>query len=63
VLVGVRPEESKRVLEALLGHPLGADARRIGRATAGSVGRVVLDTGFGRRLVSESDGDLLPRIC
>jgi hypothetical protein len=24
---------------------------------------VVLDTGFGRRLVPESDGELLPRIC
>ena len=24
---------------------------------------VVLETGFGRRLVAESDGELLPRIC
>jgi hydrogenase expression/formation protein HypE len=63
VLLGVRPEESKRVLEALQAHPLGVDARRIGRATAEPAGRVVLDTGFGRRLVAESDGELLPRIC
>jgi hydrogenase expression/formation protein HypE len=26
-------------------------------------GLVVLDTGFGRRLVTEPDGELLPRIC
>ena len=62
-LLGVRPEEAKRVVEALRKHPLGADARRIGRCTAESPGRVILDTGFGRRLVAESDGELLPRIC
>lgn len=63
VLLGVRPEEAKRVLDALHGHPLGRDARRIGRCTGQTRGRVVLDTGFGRRLVAESDGELLPRIC
>jgi len=24
---------------------------------------VILDTGFGRRLVAEPEGELLPRIC
>jgi hydrogenase expression/formation protein HypE len=62
-LLGVRPHETKRVLEALRAHPLGRDACRIGRCHETPVGRVVLDTGFGRRLVSESDGELLPRIC
>jgi hydrogenase expression/formation protein HypE len=62
-LLGVRPEEAKRVLEALHTHPLGRDARCIGHCTEESPGRVVLDTGFGRRLVRESDGELLPRIC
>jgi hydrogenase expression/formation protein HypE len=62
-VLGVRPEETKRVLEALRAHPLGADARRIGACSGDSPGRVVLDTGFGRRLVAESDGELLPRIC
>jgi hydrogenase expression/formation protein HypE len=62
-LIGVRPEEAKRVLEVLRAHPLGRDARRIGRCTDQSPGRVVLDTGFGRRWVAESDGELLPRIC
>jgi hydrogenase expression/formation protein HypE len=62
-LLGVRPQETKRVLEALRAHPLGRDARRIGFCTAERPGRVVLDTGFGRRLVAEPDGELLPRIC
>lgn len=62
-LLGVRPQETKRVLDALHGHPLGRDARRIGHCCEDSRGRVVLDTGFGRRLVAESDGELLPRIC
>jgi hydrogenase expression/formation protein HypE len=62
-LIGVRAAESKAVLEALRAHPLGRDARRIGLCTETSPGRVVLDTGFGRRLVAESDGELLPRIC
>jgi hydrogenase expression/formation protein HypE len=62
-ILGVRPQETKRVLEALRAHPLGREARRIGTCTEESRGRVVLDTGFGRRLVAESDGELLPRIC
>lgn len=62
-LIGVRPQETKRVLEALRAHPLGRDARRIGRCNDEAPGRVVLDTGFGRRFVAESDGELLPRIC
>jgi hydrogenase expression/formation protein HypE len=62
-VLGVRPQEAKRVLEALRAHPLGREARCIGRCTADSPGRVVLDTGFGRRFVAESDGELLPRIC
>jgi len=62
-LLGVRPQETKRVLEALRAHPLGRDAQRIGACCEQRSGRVVLDTGFGRRLVAESDGELLPRIC
>jgi len=62
-VIGVRPEEAKRVLEALRAHPLGRDAACIGRCVADPSRRVVLDTGFGRRLVAESDGELLPRIC
>ncbi len=62
-LLGVRPADEKAVLEALRAYPLGRDACCIGRCVAEPVGRVVLDTGFGRRLVVEPDGELLPRIC
>ncbi len=62
-LLAVRAADEKAVLEALRAHPLGRDACRIGRCVAEPTGRVVLDTGFGRRLVVEPDGELLPRIC
>lgn len=62
-LLAVRPERAAAVLAALRAHPLGRDAARIGRAVAEPVGRVVLDTGFGRRLVLEPDGEPMPRIC
>jgi hydrogenase expression/formation protein HypE len=62
-VIGVRPHAANRVLAALRAHPLGADAAIIGRCIDDHAGRVVLDTGFGRRLVAEPDGELLPRIC
>jgi len=62
-LLGVRPEAAKRVLAALRAHPLGADAVFVGRAVAERPGSVILDTGVGRRLLAEPDGELMPRIC
>lgn len=62
-VIGVRPEAAERVLAALRGHPLGRAAAIIGVAVAPLAGPVVLDTGFGRRLVPEPDGEPLPRIC
>jgi hydrogenase expression/formation protein HypE len=62
-LLGVRPEAADRVLQALRAHPLGRNAAIVGRCTADLPGSVVLDTGFGRRLLTEPDGELLPRIC
>lgn len=62
-LLGVAPGASDAVLAALHAHPLGKHARRIGRCTRERVGSLILDTGFGRRLVSETEGELLPRIC
>lgn len=62
-LLGVRPGAEAAVLAALRAHPLGREAARIGRCVAEPVGRVVLDTGFGRRLVVEPDGEPMPRIC
>jgi hydrogenase expression/formation protein HypE len=62
-LLAVRPPHEAAVLAALRGHPLGRDAARIGRCVAAPAGRVVLETGFGRRLVVEPDGEPMPRIC
>ncbi|MEZ4267021.1 MAG: AIR synthase-related protein [Myxococcota bacterium] len=63
VVMAVRPGVADAVLAALRAHPLGRAAAVIGRCTADSPGRVVLDTGFGRRLLSEPEGEPMPRIC
>ena len=63
-LVGVRPEAADAVLEALRrGDPAGERAAIIGEVREDHPGRVVLDTGIGRRLVTEPQGEPLPRIC
>jgi hydrogenase expression/formation protein HypE len=62
-VVGVRPEAVERVLAALRAHPLGRDAAVVGTCLSERAGSVILDTGFGRRLLAEPDGELLPRIC
>jgi hydrogenase expression/formation protein HypE len=62
-VLGVRPEAADAILRALRSHPLGRDAAIVGRCTDERVGAVILDTGFGRRLVTELEGEPLPRIC
>jgi hydrogenase expression/formation protein HypE len=62
-VLGVRPAAAERVLAALRSHPLGRDAAAVGTCHAERAGRIVLDTGFGRRLLVEPEGDPLPRIC
>jgi hydrogenase expression/formation protein HypE len=62
-LIGVRPDVADRVLAALKAHPLGQNAAIIGTAIAEPKGKLVLDTGFGRRLLAEPEGEPLPRIC
>jgi hydrogenase expression/formation protein HypE len=62
-LIGVRAGTADRVLQALRAHPLGRDAAIVARCTEERPGRVVLDTGFGRRILSEPEGEPLPRIC
>ncbi len=62
-VLGVRPEAAAAVLDALRSHPLGRDAAIIGECVADRPGQVILDTGFGRRLLVEPEGELLPRIC
>jgi len=62
-LVGVRARSAEKVLAAVREHPLGRDAALIGTCLADWKGKLILDTGFGRRLVSEVEGNLMPRIC
>ncbi len=62
-VLGVRPEAAERVLAAIRAHPLGRRAALIGTAVTERPGNVILDTGLGRRLLAESDGEPLPRIC
>jgi len=62
-VIAVRAAAADLVLAALRRHPLGVDAAIVGVCTADHQGLVVLDTGFGRRLLTEPDGELLPRIC
>jgi hydrogenase expression/formation protein HypE len=62
-LLGVRPEAADAVLHAVRAHALGRDAAIVGTCTDERIGAVILDTGFGRRLVTEPEGELLPRIC
>jgi hydrogenase expression/formation protein HypE len=62
-LLGVAEGAVPAVLAALRAHPLGRDAAVIGTCIAEPRGNVILDTGFGRRLLVEPEGDPLPRIC
>jgi hydrogenase expression/formation protein HypE len=62
-VMGVKAAFADGVLAALRSHPLGRDAAIIGTCTGDRPGMVVLDTGFGRRLIAEPEGEPLPRIC
>ena len=62
-VLGVRPDSVDAVLTALRAHALGRDAALVGTCSDERVGAIILDTGFGRRLVTEPEGEPLPRIC
>ncbi len=64
-LVAFVPEDgAEAALGALRGHPLGRDARRIGRVTADRGGLVVVRTALGgRRILDLPYAEPLPRIC
>jgi hydrogenase expression/formation protein HypE len=55
---------AERVLAAMRAHPLGHEARVIGKVTEGPPGMVVMRTPLGTtRIVDMLAGDQLPRIC
>ena len=63
VVIGVRAEAADAVLDAVRAHPLGEAAAIVGVCTDERPGQVIVETGFGRRLLGEPDGEVLPRIC
>jgi len=62
-VIGVRANVVDAVLDALRSHPLGRAAAIVGECIAERPGSVIVDTGFGRRLLGEAEGELQPRIC
>jgi hydrogenase expression/formation protein HypE len=62
-VIGVRARSAERVLAAIRAHPLGRNAALVATAVPERPGTVILDTGFGRRILAEPEGELLPRIC
>jgi len=62
-LMGVRADRADEVLQLLHAHPLGRSAAIIGTCNSERLGSVILDTGFGKRLLAEPEGEPLPRIC
>jgi hydrogenase expression/formation protein HypE len=62
-VLGVRADKADGVVATLREHPLGRNAAIVGTCTRERVGALVLDTGFGRRLLTEPEGEPLPRIC
>jgi hydrogenase expression/formation protein HypE len=62
-VIGVRAEEADAVVATLREHPLGKKAAIVGTCTGERPGALVLDTGFGRRRLTEPEGEPLPRIC
>lgn len=62
-VLGVAPERAEALVEALRRHPLGREAAVIGTCVDAHRGSVVVDTGIGRRLLDEAEGEPLPRIC
>jgi hydrogenase expression/formation protein HypE len=62
-LLGVRHDAADQILAALRAHPQGRHAAIVGTCTRERPGSVILNTGIGRRLMAEPEGELLPRIC
>ncbi len=62
-VIGVAPEDAKKVLAALKKTKYGRDAALIGEAKKGR-GRVILETSVGgERLLESPVGDPVPRVC
>jgi hydrogenase expression/formation protein HypE len=64
VILFVEAEAGNKILNTMHSHPLGKDARVIGRVTSEHPGTVLLNTIIGsKRIVEMITGEQLPRIC
>ena len=64
VVLAVRSDKRDVILRTLRDHPLGREARVIGRVEEERIGRCELQTAVGgRRIVQKPYGEQLPRIC
>ncbi|MBI5325267.1 MAG: hydrogenase expression/formation protein HypE [Ignavibacteriae bacterium] len=64
VLVFVAPEDSDKVLQAMINHPYGKDSSIIGKVVEDNPGMVIMKTLVGTtRVVDMLSGEQLPRIC
>ena len=61
--IGVRAEDAEKLVAVLRAHPLGRNAAIVGTCISERPGSIILDTGFGKRLLAEPEGEPLPRIC
>jgi hydrogenase expression/formation protein HypE len=60
----VSQETAENALQIMHNHPLGKDARIIGRVTESNIGKVVMKSVIGgNRLIDKLAGEQLPRIC
>ncbi len=58
------PNHAEQIVAAMRAHPLGREARIIGKVTATNSGLVIMRTSLGTtRIVDMLSGDQLPRIC
>lgn len=62
-VIGVAPDRAEELVAVLREHPLGRKAAIVGTCIAERPGSIILDTGFGKRLLAEPEGEPLPRIC
>ena len=62
-IIGVRADAADVLVAALRAHPLGRHASVVGEVRAEHPGTLILNTGFGHRLLAEPEGEPLPRIC
>lgn len=64
VVLAVHPEDAEIVLDLIKQHPYGKNAAICGQAVETSQApKVIIQTGFGKRVIRAPIGEIVPRIC